>query len=102
MSFTINQAVVGAIKTEIDGKEDALFLPTARKRSLRKRRESLKTEEILKLVREGQVKRKSINDLLTSVGLEPLPKIGKRQDIAHCLKTYFPKLEDAVSPLAFC
>ena len=99
---TLNQAVVGAIKTEIDGKEDALFLPTARKRSLRKRRESLKTEEILKLVREGQFKRKSINDLLTSVGLEPLPKIGKRQDIAHCLKTYFPKLEDAVSPLAFC
>lgn len=99
---TLKGAVVAAIPTTIDGKEDAFFLSCEKPTGLRKGKEGITTEELCELSKAGQLKRRGINQLLKAVELEPLPLIGKRPDVARCLKTRFRKLTDAIPELLLC
>ena len=95
-------ASVAAIKTKsASGQSDLMFFSCERRASLRKGREQMATEELFNQVKQGTLKVHGIKDVLGTVGLEPLPRLCSRPELARCLKTRFPQPTDAVSRLIF-
>ena len=79
-----------------DGQADAIFLSCARRASLRKGREYLSTEEIAAAATQGKIKVAGIQEIMTAVGLEPIPHYCNRHELARCLKTRFGTIDDAI------
>jgi len=84
-----------------DGDDDVMFLSCERRPSLRKGREHLSTEEIGAMVANGLIQAYGITTLMTAVGLEPLPRMCSRPELARCLGTRFPTLFDAIPELCW-
>ena len=96
----LKHASVVALPTG-EGEDDVMFLSCERRPSLRKGREHLSTDEIGAMVANGQITAYGITTLMTAVGLQPLPRICSRSELARCLGTRFPKLFDAIPELCW-
>lgn len=93
MIFALRQANVAALK-RCDN--DVLFFSCGFKPSLRKGREFVKTQDLLEEVKSGERKVNGIGELMKAVGLDPIPTVSTRAELANCLKTRFVQLEDAI------
>ena len=95
----LKHASVAALSTGEGDDDGVVFLSCERRPSFRRGREHLSTEELAAMVVNKQVATYGITTLLTAVGLQPLPQLCSRQELARCLGTRFPTLFDAIPEL---
>ena len=81
-------------------KEEVMFVRADGTLRIRDGVERVPTEQLVEMIKNGELKMTGINELMEAVELPSLPKMCTRGELGRCLGTRFPKLTDAIPEAA--
>ncbi len=92
----ICRALGGACVAAMKLNKRVFFCHTGHQANVRKGRETMKTGEILELIKSKSIPTSHVPNLMKACELTPLPQICTLQGLAKCLRTRFAKAENAI------
>lgn len=92
---TLSGACVAALKLS----NQVLFCHVGLHANLRKRRESMSTQELLPMLQNGTIKASHIPDLMRACHLQPLPQLCTLQELEMSVRKRFASVSEAVPAL---